>query len=146
MVDHRKYNETVFKEFLNPARFAHISGASKYIRSAQNLIPLAPLVQGISVTTTPGRRTHSQLSIKKADVSDSGNYTRAPSSALPASIHVFVSGSEVKPWTSGANGIKFCADLIYLLAPLMCANLAGFKNSLKTVSLYFLWSTMFTKS
>ena len=132
--------------------------------------------RGISVTTTPGRRTHSQLSIKKADVSDSGNYTCAPSSALPASIHVFVSGnycnsnlnlsnlftieiifltlssrfsilgSEVKPWTSGANGIKFCADLIYLLAPLMCANLAGFKNSLKTVSLYFLWSTMLTKS
>ena len=48
MVDHRKYNETVFKEFLNPARFAHISGASKYIRSAQNLIPLAPLVQGLT--------------------------------------------------------------------------------------------------
>ena len=134
--------------------------------------------RGISVTTTPGRRTHSQLSIKKADVSDSGNYTCAPSSALPASIHVFVSGnwdnininlfnliiftiidiystqnsfyyfkgSEVKPWTSGANGIKFCADLIYLVAPLMCANLVGFKNSLKTVSLYFLWSTMFTNS
>ena len=49
--------------------------------------------RGISVTTTPGRRTHSQLSIKKADVSDSGNYTCAPSSALPASIHVFVSGN-----------------------------------------------------
>ena len=48
MVDHRKYNETVFKEFLNPARFAHVSGASKYIRSAQNLIPLAPLVQGLT--------------------------------------------------------------------------------------------------
>ena len=48
--------------------------------------------RGISVTTTPGRRTHSQLSIQKADVSDSGNYTCAPSSALPASIHVFVSG------------------------------------------------------
>ena len=48
--------------------------------------------RGISVTTTPGRRTHSQLSIKTADVSDSGNYTCAPSSALPASIHVFVSG------------------------------------------------------
>ena len=51
--------------------------------------------RGISVTTTPGRRTHSQLSIQKADVSDSGNYTCAPSSALPASIHVFVSGTVI---------------------------------------------------
>ena len=48
--------------------------------------------RGISVTTTPGRRTHSQLSIKKAEVSDSGNYTCAPSNSLPASIQVFVSG------------------------------------------------------
>ena len=58
--------------------------------------------RGISVTTTPGRRTHSQLSIQKADVSDSGNYTCAPSSALPASIHVFVSGRvinfKMNPW------------------------------------------------
>ena len=58
--------------------------------------------RGISVTTTPGRRTHSQLSIQKADVSDSGNYTCAPSSALPASIHVFVSGTvinfKMNPW------------------------------------------------
>ena len=48
MVDHRKYNETVFKEFLNPTRFAHINGATKYIKSAQNLIPLAPLVHGLT--------------------------------------------------------------------------------------------------
>ena len=48
--------------------------------------------RGISVTTTPGRRTHSQLSIKKAEVVDSGNYTCAPSNSLPASIQVFVSG------------------------------------------------------
>ena len=61
MVDHRKYNETVFKEFLNPARFAHISGASKYIRSAQNLIPLAPLVQGL--TSEPKNRK-SELNVK----------------------------------------------------------------------------------
>ena len=54
--------------------------------------------RGISVTTTPGRRTHSQLSIKKADVSDSGNYTCAPSSSLPASIHVFVSGKYICKW------------------------------------------------
>lgn len=59
--------------------------------------------RGISVTTTPGRRTHSQLSIKKAVVSDSGNYTCAPARSLPASIQVFVAGSEVKPWTSGAT-------------------------------------------
>jgi len=59
--------------------------------------------RGISVTTTPGRRTHSQLSIKKAEVVDSGNYTCAPSNSLPASIQVFVSGSEVKPWTSDAS-------------------------------------------
>ena len=48
--------------------------------------------RGISVTTTPGRRTHSQLFIQRAEVSDSGNYTCAPSSSLPASISVFVSG------------------------------------------------------
>ena len=48
MVDHRKYNETVFKEFLNPTRFAHINGACKYIKSARNLIPLAPLVHGFT--------------------------------------------------------------------------------------------------
>jgi hypothetical protein len=48
--------------------------------------------RGISVTTTPGRKTHSQLSIQRADVSDSGNYTCAPSSSLPATIQVFVSG------------------------------------------------------
>lgn len=59
--------------------------------------------RGISVTTTPGRKTHSQLSIQRADVSDSGNYTCAPSSSLPATIQVFVSGSEVKPWTSGVE-------------------------------------------
>ena len=49
--------------------------------------------RGISVTTTPGRRTHSQLSIKKAEVVDSGNYTCAPSNSLPASIQVFVSNT-----------------------------------------------------
>jgi hypothetical protein len=59
--------------------------------------------RGISVTTTPGRKTHSQLLIQRADVSDSGNYTCAPSSSLPASIQVFVSGSDVKPWTSDAS-------------------------------------------
>lgn len=59
--------------------------------------------RGISVSTTPGRRTHSQLSIKKAVVSDSGNYTCAPARSLPASIQVFVAGSEVKPWTSGGS-------------------------------------------
>jgi hypothetical protein len=99
--------------------------------------------RGISVTTTPGRRTHSQLSIKTADVSDSGNYTCAPSSALPASIHVFVSGSEVKPWTSGANGITIRADFINLLASLMCPNLVGLKNCFNASLLYFLWSAMF---
>ena len=51
--------------------------------------------RGISVTTTPGRRTHSQLSIKKAVVSDSGNYTCAPARSLPASIHVFVAGNNI---------------------------------------------------
>ena len=50
--------------------------------------------RGISVTTTPGRKTHSQLFIQRADVSDSGNYTCAPSSSLPATITVFVSGEE----------------------------------------------------
>ncbi len=50
--------------------------------------------RGISVTTTPGRKTHSQLFIQRADVSDSGNYTCAPSSSLAASIQVFVSGEE----------------------------------------------------
>jgi len=62
--------------------------------------------RGIAVTTTPGRRTHSQLYIQKAEVADSGNYTCAPSNSLPASIQVFVSGmsgSEVKPWTSDAS-------------------------------------------
>ena len=48
VADHTKYNETAFKEFLNPRRFAHISGASKYMRSARNLIPLAPLVHGFT--------------------------------------------------------------------------------------------------
>ena len=48
--------------------------------------------RGIAVTTTPGRRTHSQLSISRAEVSDSGNYTCAPSNSLPASIQVYVSG------------------------------------------------------
>ena len=75
--------------------------------------------RGIAVTTTPGRRTHSQLSISKAEVSDSviikiwfrkkdwswtcvyfltfhfifqGNYTCAPSNSSPASIQVYVSG------------------------------------------------------
>eukprot|EP00095_Tigriopus_kingsejongensis_P005088 maker-scaffold159_size295958-snap-gene-1.33 protein:Tk05088 transcript:maker-scaffold159_size295958-snap-gene-1.33-mRNA-1 annotation:"hypothetical protein KGM_18218" len=47
--------------------------------------------RGISVTTTPGRKTHSQLFIQRADVSDSGNYTCEPSSSIPASIQVFVS-------------------------------------------------------
>ena len=42
--------------------------------------------------TFSGRKTHSQLLIQRADVSDSGNYTCAPSSSLPASIQVFVSG------------------------------------------------------
>jgi len=62
--------------------------------------------RGISVTTTPGRRTHSQLSIAKAEVADSGNYTCAPSNSLPASIQVFVSGSEVKPWTTSDASIS----------------------------------------
>ncbi|XP_059098398.1 zwei Ig domain protein zig-8-like isoform X2 [Tigriopus californicus] len=63
--------------------------------------------RGISVTTTPGRKTHSQLFIQKADISDSGNYTCEPSSSIPASIQVFVSGSEVKPWvTSGSMLIQ----------------------------------------
>ena len=129
--------------------------------------------RGISVTTTPGRRTHSQLSIKKADVSDSGNYTCAPSSALPASIHVFVSGriryfedaivffvkkfvkhfnlnliwiwfhitgSEVKPWTSGANGSTSRAELLYLLAMLLFANIAGFILIPKPFWSQSLWS------
>ena len=52
--------------------------------------------RGIAVTTTPGRRTHSQLSITKAEVADSGNYTCAPSNSLPASIQVFVSGEWAK--------------------------------------------------
>ena len=52
--------------------------------------------RGIAVTTTPGRRTHSQLSIQKAEVADSGNYTCAPSNSLPASIQVFVSGMSGK--------------------------------------------------
>lgn len=71
--------------------------------------------RGISVTTTPGRRTHSQLSIQKAEVADSGNYTCAPSNSLPASIQVFVSGSEVKPWTSDAS-IKPEACILLLLS------------------------------
>ena len=50
------------------------------------------LERGITVTTTPGRRTHSQLLIKQAEVADSGNYTCMPSNSLPASIQVFVSG------------------------------------------------------
>ena len=50
------------------------------------------LERGITVTTTPGRRTHSQLLIKQAEVADSGNYTCSPSNSLPASIQVFVSG------------------------------------------------------
>ena len=48
MADHTKYNITAFKEFLNPTRFAHISGARKYMRSERNLIPLAPLVHGFT--------------------------------------------------------------------------------------------------
>ena len=52
--------------------------------------------RGIAVTTTPGRRTHSQLSISRAEVSDSGNYTCAPSNSLPASIQVYVSGERSK--------------------------------------------------
>ena len=51
-------------------------------------------------------------------------------------------GSEVKPWTSGANGIQFPADLIYLVALVMFANPGGFKMSLKATSLCLLWSTM----
>jgi len=99
--------------------------------------------RGISVTTTPGRRTHSQLSIQKADVSDSGNYTCAPSSALPASIHVFVSGSEVKPWTSGANGRTLNTELTYLLAMLIFANIARFIHTPKLFWSHSLWSSVF---
>ena len=44
------------------------------------------------LVSVSGRKTHSQLLIQRADVSDSGNYTCAPSSSLPASIQVFVSG------------------------------------------------------
>lgn len=83
--------------------------------------------RGIAVTTTPGRRTHSQLSISKAEVSDSGNYTCAPSNSSPASIQVYVSGSEVKPWTSDASislkpnpGLPlFCLQLLLLIKYLM---------------------------
>ena len=53
--------------------------------------------RGISVTTAPGRKTHSQLLIKRAEVSDSGNYTCAPSSSLAATIQVFVSGERRLP-------------------------------------------------
>jgi len=102
--------------------------------------------RGISVTTTPGRRTHSQLSIQKADVSDSGNYTCAPSSALPASIHVFVSGSEVKPWTSGANGRIFRVETIYLLAILLIANIAGLIHTPTTIWSRSLWLPVITNS
>jgi len=49
--------------------------------------------RGISVTTSPGRKTHSKLSITRADVADSGNYTCAPAGAVNATITVFVSGS-----------------------------------------------------
>ena len=69
--------------------------------------------RGISVTTTPGRRTHSQLSIAKAEVADSGNYTCAPSNSLPASIQVFVSGKKIQflvmaffYWNSGSQRTK----------------------------------------
>ncbi len=63
--------------------------------------------RGISVTTTPSRKTHSTLHVQRADVADSGNYTCAPSGSLPASIHVFVSArSEVKPWVTSAAVAK----------------------------------------
>ena len=48
MVDHRKYDEIASKEFLNPPGFANIADASKYIKSARNVIPLAPLVHGFT--------------------------------------------------------------------------------------------------
>ncbi|XP_040574315.1 transmembrane and immunoglobulin domain-containing protein 1 [Lepeophtheirus salmonis] len=74
--------------------------------------------RGISVSTSPGRKTHSQLSIKTAEISDSGNYTCKPSSSLPASIQVFVSGSEVKPWVSD-EGTKSLTDLPLLFISLL---------------------------
>ena len=72
--------------------------------------------RGISVTTTPGRRTHSQLSIAKAEVADSGNYTCAPSNSLPASIQVFVSGT----FTYFNNLLHQIQDAHYFLPTFYC--------------------------
>ena len=48
MVDHRRHNDVAFKDILNPPGFANITNATKYIKSAGNCIPLAPLVHGFT--------------------------------------------------------------------------------------------------
>ena len=70
--------------------------------------------RGISVTTTPGRRTHSQLFIQRAEVSDSGNYTCAPSSSLPASISVFVSGKLTSTKLRTEGGTRSHIEVLYI--------------------------------
>ena len=69
--------------------------------------------RGISVTTTPGRRTHSQLSIAKAEVADSGNYTCAPSNSLPASIQVFVSGTNQTTFFTYFNNLYHKIRIVF---------------------------------
>jgi hypothetical protein len=55
MADHRKYNKLALKQFFNPTRFGHISDASKFMKSARMVIPLAPLVHGF--TSEPDTNT-----------------------------------------------------------------------------------------
>ena len=50
-------------------------------------------------------------------------------------------GSEVKPWTSGANGINVRADFLNLMALVMCPkHFAGWKNSFSAALFYVLWT------
>ena len=61
-------------------------------------------------------------------------------------FYIYLAGSEVKPWTSGANGRIFRVDPIYLLAILLIANIAGLIHTPTTIWSRSLWLPVITNS
>ncbi|XP_023326142.1 zwei Ig domain protein zig-8 [Eurytemora carolleeae] len=74
--------------------------------------------RGVSVQTTTGRKTSSKLNIKSARPEHSGNYTCKPSSAVPASIQVFVLGDQTQAVINSALVLRYSQILLFVLASL----------------------------